>query len=160
MFLTQCPIRTRAGPNRLPTLPTLMPATCSRNCLRGLHATAVPPPWVTRALHAIHRARPCLHAPCALLPMRSGTSTPSPSPSPLPARSLLRSPRSRAAVRHGRRLKLAAVAFPCLRPPSTQMDRRTTFLSSCHPRCAPSSVLLAVCLLCRWSRHGQRLRCA
>ena len=35
--------------------------------------------------------------------MRRGTSTPSPSPSPLPARSLSRSPRSRAAVRHGRR---------------------------------------------------------
>ena len=112
------------------------------------------PPWVTRALHAIHRARPCLHVPYALLPMRRGTSTPSPSPSPLPARSLSRSPRSRAAVRHGRRLKLAAAVFPCLRPPSTQMDRRTTFLSSRRPRCAPSSVLLAVCLLRPWSHRG------
>ena len=38
MFLAQCPIRTRAGPNRLSTLPTLMPATCSTKWRRGRHA--------------------------------------------------------------------------------------------------------------------------
>ena len=36
--MAQCPIRTRAGPNRLSTLPTLMPATCSTKWRRGRHA--------------------------------------------------------------------------------------------------------------------------
>ena len=124
-YSAQVLIRPGNSPKSRPTLIPSSPANCSRKRPNGRHAPCTWPPCTSAAA-----TRPTYgHAPCALLPMRRGTSTPSPSPSPLPARSLSRSPRSRAAVRHGQRLKLAAAAFPCLRPPSTQMDRRTTFLS-------------------------------
>ena len=60
MFLAQCPIRTRAGPNRLPTLPTLMPATCSTKWRRGRHAPE-------RARHGRRASKLCATrrlAPC------------------------------------------------------------------------------------------------
>ena len=60
MFLAQCPIRTRAGPNQLSTLPTLMPATCSTKWRRGRHAPE-------RARHGRRASKLCATrhlAPC------------------------------------------------------------------------------------------------
>ena len=51
MFLAQCPIRTRAGPNRLPTLPTLRPATCSVKRPNGRCVSRAWPPCIECTRH-------------------------------------------------------------------------------------------------------------
>ena len=44
--MAQGPIRHRSGPNRRPTLATLLPATCSTKWRRGHHAAELVPPWL------------------------------------------------------------------------------------------------------------------